>query len=92
MHREHGIEKVGQSDAMGPGYQSEKTPVAIKAPWAALFNDLETRLVVAVKKFVGHFAGGRLIGQFERLRAEPLHVDDRDEAIRQNAPDGGFGL
>ena len=46
----------------------------------------------AVEQLVGDLAGGRLVGQLERLGAEPLHADDRDQRVGQDAADGGVGL
>ena len=65
--------------------------VAVEAPGPALLDDLEARLVVAVEQLVRDLAGGGLVGQLERLGAEPLHADDRDEAVREDAADGGVG-
>ena len=66
--------------------------VAVEAPRAAVLDDLEARLVVAVEQLVGDPAGWRLVGQLERLGAEPLDADDRDDLLRQDAADGGVGL
>ena len=81
-----------QADALRLGDEPEEAAVAVEAPRAALFSDLEPRLVVAVEQLVGDLAGRIFVGQFERFRAEPLHADDGDEAIRQDASHGGVGL
>ena len=92
MDGQHRVEEVRQADALRLGDQPEEGAVAVEAPGPALLDDLEARLVVAVEQLVGDLAGGRLVGQLERLGAEPLHADDRDEAVRQDAADGGVGL
>jgi len=56
--------------------EAESGAIAIKAPGTALLDDLEAGFVVPVDQLVGHFAVGRLVGQLQRLGAEPLHVDD----------------
>ena len=40
---------------------------------------------MAVQQLVRDPAGGRLVGQFERLGAEPLGAHDGDEGVRQDA-------
>ena len=74
------------------GHQPEQRAVAVEAPRPPLGNDLEPGLVVAVEQFVGDRAGRRLVGQLERFRAEPLHADDRDQAVGMHAADGVTGL
>ena len=74
------------------GDQAEQRAVAVEAPGPALLDDLEPRLVVAVEQLVGHLAGRRLVGQLERLRAEPLDADDGDQARRQDAAYRGIGF
>ena len=54
---QHWIEEVGQADAMRFGDEAKQRAVAVEAPGAALFDDLEARLVVAVKDLVGDAAG-----------------------------------
>ena len=66
--------------------------VAVEAPGPALLDDFEAGLVVAVEQLVRDLAGGRLVGELEGLGAEPLHADDGDEPVRQDAADGGVGL
>ena len=92
MDREHRVEEVGEADALRLGDQAEERAVAVEAPGPALLDDLEPRLVVAVEQLVGDLAGRVLVGQLERLRAEPLHADDGDQGIREDAADGGVGL
>lgn len=45
-----------------------------------------------IDQLIGHLAGRRLVGQLQGLRAEPLHVDYGDQAIRQDAAYGSVGL
>jgi len=41
-----------------------------------MFNDFDSRLVVAVEKLVGDLAGGSSLCELEGLRTEPLHTHD----------------
>ena len=88
---QHRVEEVRQADAVRLGDQAEQRAVAVEAPGPALLDDLEARLVVAVEQFVGHLAGGRLVGQFQGLGAEPLHADDRDQASGRMPRTAAFG-
>ena len=92
VHGEHGVEEVRETDALRLGDQAEQGAVAVEAPGPADLDDFQVGLVVAVQKLVGDLAGGRLVGQLERFGAEPLHADDRGEAVGQNAPYRGVGL
>jgi|ERR1019366_551171 hypothetical protein len=67
-------------------------PVAVKAPGTPVLDDLEARLIVAIKQLICNTAGRRLVSQLQSLRAEPLHTYNRDEAVRKNAADCGCGL
>src|SRR5262245_14985261 len=92
MHREHWVEEMRESDAMRLGHEPESRAVAVEAPRPALLNDVETGFIVAVEQLVGYLAGWRLVGQLQRLGAEPLHVHHRDEGVRQHPTNGGIGL
>jgi len=52
--------------------EAEQGPVPVEAPWAALLRYLQTRLVVTVQEHIAGAAPGILVGQLERLGAEPL--------------------
>ena len=60
---------------------AEAGAVAIEAPRPPDLDDLQLGLVAPVQKLVGDLAGGRLVGQLQRFGAEPLHADDRREAL-----------
>ena len=89
---QHRVEEVREADALRLGDEPEQRAVAVEAPGPALLDDLEPRLVVAVEQLVGDLAGGRLVGELERLGAEPLHADDGHQRVRQDAAHGGVGL
>ena len=91
VHREHGVEQVREADALRLGDQAEEGAVAVEAPGPPGLDDLQPLLGVAVQKLVGHLAGGRLVGQLQRLGAEPLHADDGHQAVGQDAAQGGVG-
>ena len=91
VDREHRVEEVRQADAVRLGDEAEERAVAVEAPGPALLDDLEARLVVAVEQLVRDLAGGVLVGQLERLGAEPLDADDGDQRVREDAADGGAG-
>jgi hypothetical protein len=57
-----------------------------------LLHQVEPGLVVPIEQFVGHLADGRLVGELERLGAEPLHADHDNDRVRDDAPHGGIGL
>ena len=67
--------------------QTKKTSVAVKTPRPTLFDDFKPRLVVAVKQLVSDSAAGIFVCQFERLGTEPLHINNRNEGVGQNASD-----
>ena len=64
MDRQHRIEEMSETDSVRLGDEPEQWPVAVEAPWPPLLDDLEARLVVAVKQFVGDAAVRGLIGKF----------------------------
>ena len=43
---------------------------------------------MAVKQLVSDSAAGIFVRQFECFGTEPLHVNNRDERVRQDASDG----
>ena len=81
------VEQVREADALRFGHQPEQRTVTVEAPRPPLGDDLEPGLVVAVEQFGGDRAGRRLVGQLDRLRAEPLHADDGHYAVGMHAPD-----
>ena len=89
---EHRVEQMRQADAMRFGHEPEQMAVAVEAPGAALLDHVKARFVVAIQQLVGDPAGRVLVGQFQCLRAKPLHTDDGDEGIREDAAHGGVGL
>ena len=92
VHRQHGIEQMREADALRFGDQPDQRPVAVEAPRPPLVDDFQAGLVMAVQQLVGDRAGRRLVRQLQRLRAEPLHADDRHCAVGMDAPDGAMGL
>jgi hypothetical protein len=63
--------------------------IAVKAPRATLCRHLDPGLIVPIEQLVGDLATGVFVGEFEGFGAKPLRVDDGDEAIWQDALDGG---
>ena len=92
VHREDGIEEVGEADAARLGYETVRGAVAVEAPGPPLLDDLDARLVVAVEDLLGDSARGRAVDQGQRLGAVPLHAYDLDRAVRENAAHGSVGL
>ena len=88
VHGEHRVEQMRQANAMGFGHQPEQMAVAIKAPGAALLDHVKARFVVAIQQLVGDPARRVLVGQLQCLGAKPLHTDDGDEALREDAAHG----
>ena len=89
MDGEHGIEQVGEPDALGLGHESKQVPIAVEAPGAARLDHLEARLVFAKEQLSVGRAQGVLVRKFDRIGAEPLDTDDRNEAVGRDAADGG---
>ena len=85
VNRQHGVEQMGEADALRFGDQPEQRAVAVEAPRPPLVDDLQAGLVVAVQQLVGDGAGRRLVRQLQRLGTEPLHADDRHYAVGVNA-------
>src|ERR1019366_7389339 len=92
VYGEHRIEQVRQTDTMRLRDEAEQMPVAVKAPGAAVLQDLEARLVMAIEQLVGNAARRSLVGQLQSLGAKPLYADHRNNLLRQNASDCGGGL
>jgi hypothetical protein len=85
------IEEVGQSDAMRFGDEAKQRAFAVEAPGAALFDHLEAGFIVAVENLVGDAASWIPIYESQRIGAVPLHANDRDGGIGENAADGCAG-
>ena len=67
--------------------QPEQATVTVKTPRPTLFDDFKPRFVVAVKQLVRDSAAGIFVSQFECLGTEPLHIYNRDEAVREDSSD-----
>ena len=91
VHREHGVEEMGEADPLRLGDEAEQRAVPVEAPGPSGLDDLQPGLVVTVQQLVGDLPGRRLVGQLQGFRAEPLHADHRDEAVGQNAAHRGVG-
>ena len=92
VHREDGIEEMGQADAVRLADEAVVGAVAVEAPGAALLDHLQARLVLAVEDLLGDAARGRAVDQGQRLGAVPLHVDDLRRGLREQAAHGGARL
>ena len=92
VHREDGIEEVGQADAPGFGHEAVRRAVAVEAPGAALLDDFEAGFVVPVEDFLGDPARGWAVDEGKRLGAVPLHAYDFDRAVREDSAHGSVGL
>ncbi len=89
MDGQQRIEKVGQPDPLGFGHQTKERAICVKAPGAALGDDLNGRLPVAVQKLVRRASRGILVRQIDGNVTDPLHVDDRDQLVRKDTLDRG---
>lgn len=92
MDGEDRVEQVGKMDALGFGDETEHAAVSIEAPGPALLDQVEAGFIAAIEQFVGDLAGRGLVGQLQGLGTEPADVDDDDQAVGQQAADGGIGL
>lgn len=77
--------------ALRLGDQPKQCTITVEAPGAALFHDLDTRLIVPVEQLVRNFPFGCLVGELERRRPVPLDIHHGDQSVRQNAPDRRIG-
>jgi hypothetical protein len=92
MDGEYRVEEVREADTVRLGYQTEQGAIAVKTPWSALFSKFKSRFIIAVQKFVGDFAGRRLIGEFKRFRPIPLDVNHRHETVWEETTYDCIGL
>ena len=69
--------------------QPQERAVGVETPGPSGGDDLQGGLALAVDQLVAEPTAGVLVGQFDHGRAEPLDVDDRDQAVGQDAPDRG---
>ena len=92
VHGEQGVEEMREANPLCLGDQAEQGAVAVETPRPADLGQLEPLFVITIQKLIGDFAGGRLVGQLDRLGAEPLHVDNCHEAVGQNAANRSVGL
>jgi hypothetical protein len=67
-------------------------PVGIEAPRPPNGYNFEARLIVAVEKLVCQLSIRIFISEFQGLGSEPLRINDRHEAVRQNAFNQGSVL
>lgn len=58
------IEEIGKADAMCFRDQAKQSSVAIEAPWAALFHDLDVSLVMTIEQGIRYATARVLIGEF----------------------------
>lgn len=91
MDGEQRVEQMGKPYAVRLGHQAEGVPFSVEAPGAPGRDGFEPGLVVPIEQFIAEAAFGRLVGQFQAFRAEPLGADDRDDGVRQDAAHGGAG-
>src|ERR1700722_17989102 len=76
---------MGEMDALGFRYEAKESAVTIKAPRPPFFDNLKIGLAIAVEQLIADLACGVLVGQFDSVRAKPLHADDGNEGARQQA-------
>jgi hypothetical protein len=69
---------------MGFRDQAELRAVAIETPRSTFFDDVNPRLVMAVKELIGNLPAGGLVRQLQSGRAKPLNGDYGYKAVRKN--------
>jgi len=89
VHRQKGVEQVGEADAQRLGNQAEQFAVGVEGPGAAGGGDLERWLAVAEEQLAAQPALGIAVDQLEGGGAVPGHVDHGDEPVGQHAPHRG---
>lgn len=90
VDRKERIEQMRKADALCFRHEPEKLTVAVEAPRASGFGELETRLCVAEKQFIGDRAARVLVGHLDSVSAEPLDPDDRRGLVGQQTANRGF--
>jgi len=58
VYRHHRVEQVGQSNAVGLGYQPEHRTIAIEAPGAPRGDDFQPGLRITVEDLLTNLAEG----------------------------------
>jgi hypothetical protein len=92
VHREHRIEEMGEANTVSLRDEPKERAVAVETPRPSRLDDLESRFVVPVKNLLRNAPVRPTIDESQRVRPMPGHTDDRDQGVRQDAPDGGVGL
>ena len=87
MDSEDWIKQVGKPNSMGFRDEAKLTPVRVKSPGPALFNNGESNFVGSIQKGITNCAFGVLIRQLNGIGAEPLCAYNRYRPIRKDASD-----
>ncbi len=85
VDREDGVEEMREANPLCLGNQSKKRAISIEAPGATGRNDLESRLIVAIKELVPDASARVFIRQLESLRTEPLRIDSVHQRVGEDA-------
>ena len=69
------------------GNQAEEGTISVETPWTSLFNNFKPGFVMTVKQLICDTSCCILVSKLKRFRTVPLHIHDRDYAVRQDATD-----
>jgi hypothetical protein len=89
VDREHRVEQMGQADTVGLGDEAEQRAIAVEAPRSPFGDNLQGGLAVTVEELVVDAAGGVFVSERQRVRAMPVHGNDRDQRVGSDTPNGG---
>jgi hypothetical protein len=80
-----GVKQIRKPNSVCFRCKAKHLPVCIEAPGTAGFHDLQSRFAVAKKKFAAELASLVFVRKLKD-GAKPVHVNDSDRAVWQNAP------
>ena len=85
VNRQQRVKQMSEPNPLRLRNKPEQRAVAVEAPRAAFLNHFKACLVIAVEEHAVGATGRVLEGEFDGVRAEPLHVDDGHEPIGNHA-------
>ncbi len=91
MNGKDRIEQVRQANAVSFRRQSVLGAIAVEAPWLTYFDDIDPWLIVPKEDLFSDPTFWRPVHHRQSIRTMPLDLDDRNQGVRNQAPDGRFG-
>jgi len=91
MHGQHGVEEVGEVNAVGLRRQAKGLAVSGERAGVAADFDLQMRFIATVEQLGRRLAIRAPVGEFYGRRAVPARVDDGDSFPGNHAEHPGAG-